>query len=66
MNRELAKRLKMAGFPVARYQSGHKFYPNEAAASWSEATQRTVSPLADTNWTTMQTTSKAAIIVQIA
>jgi hypothetical protein len=39
MNRELGKRLKMAGFPVARYQSGHKFYPNEAAASWSEATR---------------------------
>jgi hypothetical protein len=37
MDRELARQLKMAGFPVVRYQSGHKFYPNEAAARWSEA-----------------------------
>jgi hypothetical protein len=39
MNRELAKQLKMAGFPIARYRAGYKFYPREDAASWSEVSR---------------------------
>ncbi len=39
MNRELAKELKAAGFPVKIYELGHRFYPNENAAGWPEATQ---------------------------
>jgi hypothetical protein len=29
MNRELAKELKIAGFPIGAYRAGHKFYPPE-------------------------------------
>jgi len=47
MNRTLAKQLKTAGFPVQIYQAGHKFYPNENSAEWSEAARQhgvTVTP----------------------
>jgi hypothetical protein len=37
MNRQLAKELKAAGFPIHAYQAGHKFYPNENSTAWSEA-----------------------------
>jgi hypothetical protein len=39
MNRELAKELKAAGFPVRFFQIGHKFYPHEKSAGWSEASR---------------------------
>jgi hypothetical protein len=29
MNRELAKKLKAAGFPIPVYQVGHRFFPHE-------------------------------------
>ena len=37
MNRELAKQLKLEGFPIERYRSGHKFYPSQNARGWSDA-----------------------------
>ena len=39
MDRELAKELKAAGFPIKAYQPRHRFYPNENAAGWPEATR---------------------------
>jgi hypothetical protein len=39
MNRELAKELKGAGFPAKAYEPGHRFYPDENAARWPEATR---------------------------
>ena len=39
MDRELAKQLKMAAFPIAKYRAGHKFYPSESAEGWSDATR---------------------------
>ncbi len=47
MNRELAKGLKSAGFPIRVFQLGHKFYPSEKNSRWSEASRRdgvTVTP----------------------
>jgi len=40
MKRELAKELKSAGFPAKAYELGHRFYPDENAAGWPEATRR--------------------------
>jgi hypothetical protein len=40
MNRDLAKELKTAGFPIRSFRLGQKFYPNETHAQWSEASQR--------------------------
>ncbi|MDR3421800.1 MAG: hypothetical protein P4L80_11255 [Xanthobacteraceae bacterium] len=40
MNRELAKKLKAAGFPVGAYRLGHKFYPPEHGGAWTEAARR--------------------------
>jgi len=40
MKRELAKDLKLAGFPVGAYRSGHKFYPLEDDSGWTEAARQ--------------------------
>lgn len=40
MNRNLAKELKAAGFPIRSFRLGQKFYPNETRTQWSEASQR--------------------------
>ncbi|HXW40564.1 MAG TPA: hypothetical protein VEK75_05135 [Xanthobacteraceae bacterium] len=40
MNRELAKQLKAAGFPIARFRAGHKFYPGDGSSGWSAAAQK--------------------------
>jgi hypothetical protein len=40
MNRELAKELKAAGFPIGAFRAGHKFYPHESDAGWTEGAQR--------------------------
>ncbi len=40
MNRELAKKLKIAGFPIHAYQAGHRFYPHENSAGWTDAARR--------------------------
>jgi len=40
MNRDLAIQLKAAGFPIDRYRTGHKFYPCEQSAGWSDAARR--------------------------
>jgi hypothetical protein len=40
MNRELAKELKIAGFPMPPYRAGHKFYPPEHGGGWSDASRR--------------------------
>ena len=37
MNSELAKDLKIAGFPRKTYQLGHRFFPREDAIGWSDA-----------------------------
>jgi len=37
MNSELAKDLKIAGFPMKAYKPGHRFFPREDAIGWSEA-----------------------------
>ena len=43
MDRELANELKAAGFPIAAYRAGHKFYPPEQGGGWSDdARQRGV------------------------
>jgi hypothetical protein len=39
MKRELAKELKGAGFLAKAYEPGHRFYPDENAARWPEATR---------------------------
>jgi len=36
MNRELARTLKAAGFPVAAYRIGHRFYPLETSSGWTD------------------------------
>jgi hypothetical protein len=40
MNRELAEELKAAGFPIGAFRAGHKFYPHESDAGWTEGAQR--------------------------
>ena len=40
MNRKLAEELKAADFPIRFYQAGHKFYPHEKSAGWSEASRK--------------------------
>jgi len=40
MNRDLAERLKSAGFPIHDYRAGHRFYPSAATAGWSEGARR--------------------------
>jgi hypothetical protein len=40
MNRELAQELKAAGFRARSYQVGHKFYPQEGNATWTEAERK--------------------------
>jgi hypothetical protein len=40
MNRKLAKELKAAGFSTPVFQVGHKFYPHEKSAGWSDASQK--------------------------
>jgi hypothetical protein len=40
MDRELAKELKCAEFPIRSFQIGHKFYPSETSLKWSEASRR--------------------------
>jgi hypothetical protein len=40
MNRELAKELKSAGFPIGAYLAGHKFYPPEQGKGWSDAARQ--------------------------
>jgi len=40
MNRQLAKELKAAGFPVRYFEVGHKFFPNEKSAGFSEVTRK--------------------------
>jgi hypothetical protein len=37
MNRKLATELKLAGFPIGRYRAGHKFYPQDNDAGWTDA-----------------------------
>jgi hypothetical protein len=37
MNRELARELKIAGFPMKTYQRGHRFFPREDATGWPDA-----------------------------
>jgi hypothetical protein len=37
MDRRLATELKLAGFPIGPYRAGHKFYPHENDAGWTEA-----------------------------
>ena len=41
MNRKLAKELKAAGFRTRFYQVGHRFYPSETNAEWSESERAT-------------------------
>jgi hypothetical protein len=36
MDRELAKELKAAGFPIAVFRAGHEFYPPEQGGGWSD------------------------------
>ncbi len=40
MNRALAEELKIAGFPISAYRAGHKFYPQENNAGWTEAARQ--------------------------
>ena len=40
VNRELAKELKAASFPMLPYRAGHKFYPPEHGGVWSDASRR--------------------------
>ncbi len=40
MQRELAKELKIAGFPMPPYRAGHHFYPHEDDAGWTDAARR--------------------------
>jgi hypothetical protein len=40
MDRKLAAELKLAGFPVGPYRAGHKFYPHENDAGWTDAAGR--------------------------
>ncbi len=36
MNRELAKELKTAGFPLPAYRAGHRFYPPQSSPGWTD------------------------------
>jgi hypothetical protein len=40
MTRELAKELKLAGFPTGPYRPGRRFYPNENDSGWPEAAHK--------------------------
>jgi hypothetical protein len=40
MDRELAKELKAAVFPIAAYRAGHKLYPPEQGGGWSDAARQ--------------------------
>ncbi len=40
MKRELAKKLKIAGFPMPAYRAGHHFYPHEDDTDWTDAARR--------------------------
>ncbi|MGO9048294.1 MAG: hypothetical protein ACLQFW_15645 [Xanthobacteraceae bacterium] len=40
MTRALAKKLKIAGFPIGTYRVGHKFYPPEQGGEWNETARR--------------------------
>jgi len=40
MNREFAKELKLAGFPIPAYRAGHRFYPQETNTGWMDAARR--------------------------
>jgi len=40
MKRALAQELKRAGFPIQSFHTGHKFFPNENDAGWTEAAQK--------------------------
>ena len=39
MNRELAKKLKAAGFPIPVYRVGHRFFPHEKNPGWSDSSR---------------------------
>jgi hypothetical protein len=39
MNRELAKELKAAGFPIRVYRVGHRFFPHEKSPGWSDSSR---------------------------
>ncbi len=40
MDRELAEELKAAGFPIAAYRAGHKFYPPDQGGGWSDTARQ--------------------------
>ncbi len=40
MKRELARELKVAGFPMPPYRAGHHFFPHEDDAGWTDAARR--------------------------
>jgi len=40
MTRDLARRLKSAGFVPRSFESGRKLYPHEASAGWSEPSRQ--------------------------
>jgi len=40
MKRELAKQLKIAGFPMLPYRAGHHFYPHEDDNAWTDVARR--------------------------
>ncbi len=40
MKRDLAKELKIAGFPMPPYRAGHHFYPHEDDNTWTDAARR--------------------------
>ena len=65
MNRELAKELKAAGFPAKAYQLRHKFYPNENATRWADATRIRGVTIPLTNLKITCRTSRTAITVPL-
>jgi len=40
MKRELARELKVAGFPMPPYRAGHYFYPHEDDTGWTDTARR--------------------------
>ena len=40
MKRELARELKIAGFPMLPYRAGHHFYPHGDDTDWTDAARR--------------------------
>ncbi len=40
MKRELARELKIAGFPMPAYRAGHRFYPHENDSGWTDVARR--------------------------